>query len=115
MRRVYVAGPYRAKNAWLVEQNVRRAEETAMAVCELGHSPFIPQANTRFFNGTFDDQYWLEATAAWLPVSDCVLLVDGWESSEGTIGEIQLAENLGIPVFDRILAMHHYLVRLDNG
>jgi len=26
MKVIYVAGPYRAANAWLVEQNVRNAE-----------------------------------------------------------------------------------------
>ena len=109
MMRVYIAGPFRAKNAWGVEQNIRRAEESGMAVFQLGHSAFIPHANTRFFDGTLDDQFWLDATAAWLPVCDAVLLVKGWEDSEGTLGEVEIARHLGVPVFASIEAMNEYL------
>ena len=109
MRRIYIAGPFRAKTAWAVEQNIRRAEESGMAVFQLGHSAFIPHANTRFFDGTLTDQFWLDATAAWLPISDAVLLVRGWADSEGTLGEIRLARELGVPVFTSVEAMEEYL------
>jgi len=109
MKRVYIAGPFRAKTAWGVEQNIRRAEESGMAVFQLGHSAFIPHANTRFFDGTLTDQFWLDATAAWLPVSDAVLLVKGYEVSAGTKSEISIARDLGVPVFTSIEAMDEYL------
>jgi nucleoside 2-deoxyribosyltransferase len=114
MRKVYIAGPFRAKNAWAVEQNIRRAEVSGMAVFELGYTAFIPHANTRYFDGTLNDKFWLQATSAWLPGCDAVLLVEGWEDSAGTLGEIDLATDLGIPVFTSISAMDNYLRRLDN-
>ena len=36
---------------------------------------------------------------AWLEVSDAVVLVPGWEQSNGTKKEIEVAEKLGIPVY----------------
>jgi len=35
---------------------------------------------------------------AWLSVSDMVVVLEGWEQSEGTKAEIKRAEELGIPV-----------------
>jgi nucleoside 2-deoxyribosyltransferase len=115
MRRVYIAGPFRGKNAWEVEQNIRRAEVAGMAVFQLGHSAFIPHCNTRYFDGTINDDFWLSATAAWIPCCDAVLLVDGWQRSEGTLSEIAKAEELGIPVFAHITSMHNYLKRIDHA
>lgn len=112
MKKVYIAGPFRGANAWAVEQNIRRAEESGMAVFQMGHTALIPHCNTRFFNGTINDQFWLDATAAWIPCVDAVLLVQGWEHSEGTLQEIELAEAIGVPVFVDILAMHNYLARI---
>ena len=80
-----------------------------MAVFQIGHTAFIPHCNTRFFDGTLNDQFWLDATAAWLPVCDAVLLVQGWQNSSGTMGEIAMAEQLGVPVFTSLVAMDAYL------
>jgi len=32
MRVVYIAGPYRAPNAWEIEENIRRAERIALHI-----------------------------------------------------------------------------------
>ncbi len=97
---VYIAGPFRGPNAWAVEQNVRRAEMLGFEVACLGMSPLIPHTNTRFFNGTMDDQFWIDATLALLEKADAVMLVDGWQKSAGARGEVAAALDRGIPVFD---------------
>lgn len=44
---VYIAGPFRAATPWLVEANVRRAEEVALAVWRLGIPFFVDIAHLR--------------------------------------------------------------------
>lgn len=99
MKLVYIAGPYRADTPWEVERNVRRAEEIAYRVAEHGAAPMCPHANSRYFNGLFGDNFWLEATMEMLKRCDAVVTVGGWERSAGASAEVREASFLGIPVF----------------
>lgn len=113
MKVVYVAGPFRAPNAWEIERNIRRAEETAMLLIEqMGIMPMIPHANTRFFHGTQTDQFWLDGTMELLRRCDAVFLGRGWERSSGSKAEKAEAERLKIPVFthdtmDEMIEWYH--------
>lgn len=95
---VYIAGPHRADNACLREQNIRRAEEASFRVAQSGDIPLCPHSATRFFDGTLNDAYWLAATLKLLRRCDAILMVAGWQNSEGSLGELAEAERLGIPV-----------------
>lgn len=99
MRVVYIAGPFRAPNAWLVEQNIRRAEEMGFVVSGMGAAVIIPHTNTRFFNGTLTDEHWLAAGLELLRRCDAVMCCKGWECSSGTRAEMAEATRLGMPVF----------------
>jgi nucleoside 2-deoxyribosyltransferase len=96
---IYIAGPFRAANAWLVEQNIRRAEELALAVWRMGAAVICPHTNTRFFNGAAEDRIWLEGDLELLRRSDAVLVTPQWTGSSGTKAEIEYAMTHGIPVF----------------
>ena len=102
MKVVYIAGPYRARTPWLVELNIRRAEYMALTVARLGASPLCPHTNARFFQGVLPDSYWINATLELMRRSDAVMLVQGWQQSEGSRGEVNEAKRLGIPIFDGI-------------
>lgn len=99
MKVIYIAGPFRGENAWKVEQNIRRAEMVAWEVANRGHAPLCPHTNTRFFDGTLTDEYWLECGLVLLERCDAMVLVEGWETSEGTAGEIKHAEKNSIPIY----------------
>ena len=100
MKLIYIAGPFRAENAWEVERNIRRAEEMAFRVAsETGAAFVCPHTNSRFFDGTIHGRYWLDATLEIMRRCDAVMVLPGHESSEGTLGEIAEATRLGIPVF----------------
>jgi len=99
MNVVYVAGPFRADNAWEIEQNIRRAEALALEVWRAGHAAVCPHANNRFYQGAAPDDVWLKGDLAILERCDAVLLVKGWEGSKGTLQEIDHAEEYGVPVF----------------
>ena len=101
MKLAYIAGPFRAKNAWQVECNVRAAEKTSFVIAQMNIAAICPHANGRFFNGTLTDEYWLESTAEMLKRCDMMILVDyiSPEVSEGTASELKIARSLDIPVF----------------
>jgi len=99
MRVVYIAGPFGAPNAWLIEQNIRRAEEAALYVAELGAAPLCPHTNTRFFHGTCTAQFWYDATLTLLERSDALYLVRGWQESRGSVAEYDVAMLKGLPIF----------------
>lgn len=96
----YIAGPYRAKNAWLVEQNIRAAEAVAYAVAELGAYPVAPHCATRSYFECIDQsaEFWLEATLELMRRCDVVLMMDTWRASSGARGEHEEALRLGKPV-----------------
>lgn len=91
MKLVYVAGPFRAANAWEVEQNIRRAEALALEAWKCGVAVICPHANTRFFSGAAPDEVWLEGDLEILRRCDAILLTPDWERSSGTRAEHDLA------------------------
>lgn len=106
MKRVYVAGAYSADNVIDVLRNIGRGEIMAAEIFHLGYAPFCPWHDKDFIIKRPDDSYTVDQfyrySIAWLEVSDCVLLVPGWENSKGTKAELHRAIDLGIPVFDTI-------------
>lgn len=99
MKTVYVAGAFRAPTPWEVEQNVRKAENLALALARVGAAPLCPHPMFRFFNGLLDDRFWLEATLELLRRCDALALLPSWEQSSGSQGEKAEAERLGRPIF----------------
>jgi len=98
MKLIYVAGPFRAKDAWEIEQNIRRAEELSLEIWRAGAVAICPHLNTRFFQGAAPDDVWLEGDKEIIRRCDAVCLVQNWEKSVGTQAEVALASEIGIPV-----------------
>jgi hypothetical protein len=106
MKRVYVAGAYSADNVLDVLRNIGRGEEYCALLFTLGFAPFCPWHDKSYvmLNWTrdFTVEQFYEYSIAWLKVSDAVLLVPGWKTSKGTLKEIEIAQELGIPIFESI-------------
>ena len=107
MKRVYVAGAYSAGNVIDVLDNMRKGMRLSTEVMLAGFAPFCPWLDYHFQLMLRDDenltvQNYYDYSIAWLDASDAVLLVPGWESSKGTIAEIERAEQLGIPVYTNL-------------
>ncbi|HJX52976.1 MAG TPA: hypothetical protein VJ801_09455 [Polyangia bacterium] len=96
---VYIIGPFRASTNWGVVQNIRRAEEVALRVAEMGAMPLCPHLNTANFNGLLTDDFWLAGTAELLRRCDAGITVPFWAESEGSLAEVALAADEGIPIF----------------
>ena len=98
MRVVFISGPFRAKNSWDREQNVRRAEVLALEAWKLGYAVICPHINTRFFDGAANDAVFLAGNLEILRRCDFLLTTWNWEKSIGACAEVNLARDLGIPV-----------------
>jgi len=103
MKRIYVAGPYSANNVMDVLRNIRNGIEASQRVFMLGYAPFCPWLDYHYVLMDFGDALTLDDfykySLAWLLVSDGVLVLEGWEKSNGTIAEIAYAKIHNIPIF----------------
>lgn len=95
----YVAGPYRAKTERGVIENIRAAEAVSIDIWESGHIALCPHMNTRLFGGILPDDVWLDGALELMKRCDAVVLVPGWEKSEGTKFEIEKAESMGMLIY----------------
>lgn len=102
MKLIYVAGPFRGKNSWDMENNIRRAEALALEVWRLGAAAICPHCNTRFFQGAAPDEVWLSGTLEMLRRCDAVITTHDWQLSKGARAEVAEAYTRGIPVFSSI-------------
>jgi hypothetical protein len=106
---VYIAGPFTGSTAWQIECNVRRAENAGLEVARLRAMPVIPHANTRYFHGELDPEFWYEGTAALLARCDAALFIGGWTDSKGCVHERDLCHELGIPMFFNRVDLERWL------
>jgi nucleoside 2-deoxyribosyltransferase len=99
MKLIYVAGPFRGKDSWAMECNIRRAEAIALEVWRGGFACICPHSNTRFFQGAADDKVWLEGDLEILKRCDAVIMTPNWRTSSGAKAEYLYALAREIPVF----------------
>jgi len=113
IKRVYVAGLLTPRNVWSRNSaidyifNLKIMIRTGVEVFLAGFVPFIPALDFLIFLLLRDEERITEPmikrySKDWLEVCDAVLLCKGWRKSVGTKKEIELAEKLGIPVFESI-------------
>jgi hypothetical protein len=109
MKVVYVAGPYRAPTEYEVLLNIQRAERLAIKVWLAGAACICPHKNTAFFGGAADDNIWLEGDKEIVRRCDAIVCTEGWRGSRGASGEVALARELGIPVFEAFEGLDQWL------
>ena len=99
MKLVYIAGPYRAKTVWQVEQNIIAAQAVAAQVLGVhGLFPICPHLNTRHMEGLADDDHMIAGTMELMRRCDAVIVTADWKRSAGTRGEVEEAVRLRLPV-----------------
>ena len=99
---VYVAGPYRAKEHYDVLTNIRTAEAAYDKLTAAGIYAYCPHVHTAFKNGLADDDFWLSHGLEMVRRCDALVLIGDWRLSEGSMAEMALATEMGMPVFDGI-------------
>ena len=104
--RVFVCGPIRGKPGDSLAMNLNRALKRAGEVWDAGYAVYVPHANYLWeMVVPHEEQRWMEHDKAWLAVCDVVLRLPG--QSAGSDAEVDLATELGIPIYhhlDELLA-----------
>lgn len=107
--KVYVAGPLN-DTAVNYLHNVHRMMNMAEQARIAGFSVFVPALDMlmglKFGYVNYHDYF--DNSQPWLAVADAMLLVEGWQHSEGTKKEMARAISLDIPVFESIYDMNNW-------
>lgn len=109
MKLVYVAGPFRGPDSWMIACNVHRAAALALEVWKLGAACICPHLNTAQFQGAADDSVWLDGDIEILRRCDAVILTPDWSLSSGARAEVAFAYNQGIPIFTLVRDLKEWI------
>ena len=95
--KIYIAGPYSSDP----EKNTLNAIKVGEEVAKAGHIPYIPHL-THFWDKEYPHpvEFWYEYDLNWLRCCDRVIRIPG--ESTGADREVELANELGIPVGEYI-------------
>jgi hypothetical protein len=99
MKVVYIAGPYRSK--WGLPGrviNIIRARRWAKLYWRCGYAAVCPHSNSALMDGVVPDILFLNGGLEILKKCDMVVMIPGWEKSEGAIKEREFALKVGVPV-----------------
>jgi len=102
-KRIYIAGPYSGSNIMGILGNIRNGQKAAAYLMLKGHAVFCPfldyQLALTVYGASLRKNDFQESSMAWVDVSDAVYVVGNWRKSEGTVKEIERANQFDIPVF----------------
>ena len=100
MVRVYIAGPFSGSNETLL-RNVRFASLVAHDLMDRGYAPFCPHLFAHLHLIKLRPREdWIRQGLAWVRACDAVIRLYG--NSAGADKEVELAQELGIPVFEDV-------------
>jgi hypothetical protein len=114
MKIVYIAGRYSGATLMEVDRNVEEARNVALTLAKRR----IPFLCTILQTGHFDSlladcdpgyQYWIECSLEVLSRCDGMFLIPNWRESKGARKELQHALAHGMPVFEHIEALAHWI------
>ncbi len=95
----YLAGPYRDKRGeHYVLEHIWAAREVAVQLWQMGYAVVCPHLDTFMMGGAIPEEGFLEGLLAILEVCHLVVVLPGWEHSEGTLAEIACARERGLPI-----------------
>lgn len=115
---LYVAGPYRGHSLAEVDHNIQTARRVAIAIWEQGHYAICPHLNTANFHDdckVVDEGHYLRGYIKIVLRCDGVVMVPGWEGSEGAREERRVAIENHLPVFYFPDLPSPFAVQLNGG
>jgi len=105
MRKIYLASPYSSTVKAVCNDRFQATCKAAAKLMREGYNIFSPIAHShpvsQHIGNHLDHNFWLEQDLSFLDSwadEMWVLMIDGWEESEGIAAEIKRAEIIGLPV-----------------
>jgi len=92
MKVAYISGAYRNKSVNGIYENIQRARAVALKYWGKGYAVICPHLNTAFFDGTCHDETWINGDLEFVRRSDTIVMMQGWENSEGAHRELAEAQ-----------------------
>lgn len=102
MKKIYIAGKYRADTVSGIRRNIEEARNVAEMLWVLGFAVFCPHLNSALMDGIAPDRNFLEGDIEWLKCADAIVMLPGWRYSKGSVAEFNFAKAAGIPTFEWI-------------
>lgn len=102
MQVAYVSGRYRARTIFGVIWNIWKARQVAIRYWRKGYAVICPHQNSLLFDGKCPDETWLAGDVAFIrrlrPHVDCIVMMQGWQESDGARHELAMAIRRGVNV-----------------
>ncbi len=98
---IYIAGPYRASTKLGIIINILKARKVAKKYWALGYTVITPHSNSALMDGCATDEVFLRGGLDLLECAKLMVVLKGWEKSQGTIAEIEYAKEHSIPIIYR--------------
>jgi hypothetical protein len=100
MKVLYVSGKYRDdRGPWYVKKNIEAAADVAIQLWQIGYCVICPHQNTAFFEGPIQDPRIIAGDCELVRRSDGIVMVPGWEESQGAKIEMYEAHKGQKPIF----------------
>jgi len=99
MKRIYVAGPYTAKDPRETQMNVDKAISIGCQLITKGYAPFIPHLSHYIWlhpEGNFNYSKWTELDFEWLGTCEAFFFI---AHSRGADAELNAAKAIDLPVY----------------
>jgi len=94
---LYIAGKYRGD----IDANIAAARKVAIELWEAGFTVICPHLNTAHFERdcSIPEDNYIKGDLHILSRCDAVIMLEGWQQSEGAMIEHMMAKEWGIPVY----------------
>jgi len=105
LKRVYVAGAISHPDYLNVLANQSKGIEMTNILIRMGYAVFCPFIDFQLFLHIRKGEHPItlqmiqDHSLAWLVASDALLVLSGYENSKGTLREIEVAKDYGIPIY----------------
>ena len=97
-RILYIAGPYKAHTTHWIYRNIMEARRRMEWAWLNGWIPICPHTNSAFTDGLVPEDAILKGYLKILGVCDAILMISGWDTSDGASKEWARANELGLEV-----------------
>lgn len=113
---IYIAGPYRNKNASGIFANIMDARESSANVWSAGAIAVCPHLNTFLFDGVKDlpDSIWLYGDLEILKRCDAAYFFKGIGTSEGTKAEYEFCLQHKMPALFSMIELINFIQNFDK-